>query len=77
MILALVLVAIIVASSLVLYENSVLNPAGSSGSWQRPLENFATGLAADNSKVYVMDINGDLYAFSTQTVLLSGTQMQK
>ena len=61
------LIAVIVVSSLIIYENSVLNPAGSSGSWQRPIENFATGLAADNDKVYVTDIFGTVSAYTTQS----------
>ena len=61
------LIAIIVATSLVIYENSVVSPSGSSGSWQRPLENFATGLASDNDKVYVMDNFGTVSTYSTQS----------
>ncbi len=41
--------------------------SGSSGSWQRPLENFATGLASDNDKVYVLDVSGNMDAFSAKT----------
>lgn len=67
LIVAIGLIAIIIASSLIIYENSVLNPAGSSGSWQRPIENFATGLAADNDKVYVMDNFGTVSAYTTQS----------
>lgn len=67
LILAISLITIIVASSLIIYENDVLTPAGSSGSWQRLLENFATGLAADSDKVYVMGISGNIDAFSIQT----------
>ncbi len=55
-----------IASALII-ENGAQNPAGSNGSWQRPLENFATGLVADNDRVYVMDINGVISAFSMQT----------
>ena len=44
------LVAIIVISSLVIYENSALNPAGSSIQWQRPIENFATALSDNKAK---------------------------
>ena len=57
-------ITIIVTSSLIIYENGVLNPTKLSGSWQRPLENFATGLVSDNDKVYVLDISGNIEAFS-------------
>ncbi len=67
LVLAIGLVAIIVASSLIIYESGVLNPAGSSGSWQRTLENFATGLVADNDKVYIMDNFGTVSAYTTQS----------
>jgi outer membrane protein assembly factor BamB len=59
------LAAIIVVSSLIIYENE--NPGASTGSWQRPIQNFATSIAADNDNVYVMDIFGNVQAFSTQT----------
>lgn len=61
------LAAIIVVSSLAIYGNSILNPVSSGGSWRRPIENFATGLAADNDKVYVMDIFGTVSAYTTQS----------
>jgi outer membrane protein assembly factor BamB len=61
------LATIIIVSSLLIYTNSTFNPTGSSSSWQRPIENFATGIAADDSKIYVMDINGNVGAYSTQT----------
>ena len=60
---ALCLAIIAVVSLLIVYEDS----AGFNGSWQRPLQNFATGMAADSNLVYVMDISGNVYAFSTQT----------
>jgi hypothetical protein len=63
---AIVLVAVVVVSALTIYAVTVFNPFGSSGSWQRPLKNFATGLTADNTKVYVGDIFGNVAAFSTQ-----------
>jgi outer membrane protein assembly factor BamB len=67
LIIAIGLIAVLAVSSLIIYENGVLNPAGSNGSWQRPIENFATGLAADNDKVYVTDIFGTVSAYTTQS----------
>jgi outer membrane protein assembly factor BamB len=61
------LVVITVASSLIIYENGLLNPAGSSIAWQRAIDNFATGLVADNDKVYVLDNFGTVSAFTTQS----------
>jgi len=67
LVLTIVLVAAIVVSLLVIYENSVLNPAGSSFAWQRPIENFATGIAADKDNVFTMDISGNVKYYETQT----------
>jgi outer membrane protein assembly factor BamB len=64
--LAISITAVVLVSSLLVYANINLNPAGSQTGWQRPIENFATGLAADNSQVYVGDIFGNVGAFSTQ-----------
>jgi hypothetical protein len=74
LIIAIGLFAVLAVSSLIIYENDVLNPAGSNGSWQRPIENFATGLAADNYKVYITDLFGTVSAYTTQSGSLSGTQ---
>lgn len=64
---AIVLAAVVVVSSLAIYWYMALNPLGSNGAWQRPLQNFATGLVADNNEVYVSDIFGNVNAFSAQT----------
>lgn len=63
------LVAAVVVSSLAIYGYVALNPSGSNGSWQRPLQNFATGLVADSNKVYVSDIFGNVAAYSALTGL--------
>jgi outer membrane protein assembly factor BamB len=67
LIIAIGLIAIIAASSLIIYENGVLNPEGSRVLWQRPIENFATALAADTGKVFTMDISGNVNCFVIQT----------
>lgn len=67
LIVAIGLIAVIVVSSLVIYGNSVLNPAGSRVLWQRNIENFATGLAVDNGKVFTMDISGNVNCYDIQT----------
>ena len=54
-------------SSLIIYENGVLNPAGSNVLWQRNIENFATALATDNGKVFKMDISGNVNCYDNQT----------
>jgi outer membrane protein assembly factor BamB len=60
------LIAVIVASSLIIYQNSVLTPQGSGVVWKRPIENFATGLAADTGKVFTMDISGNVNCYDIQ-----------
>lgn len=65
--LAIVSVAVIAVSSLVIYQNVALNPAGSKISWQRSVENFATGLASDNGKVFTIDIWGTVNCYDSQT----------
>ena len=67
LVVAIGLIAVIAVSSLVIYEDRVFNPAGSSRFWQRPIENFATGLTADNDKVYVTDLFGTVSAYTTQS----------
>jgi outer membrane protein assembly factor BamB len=67
MALAVGLVAVIAVSSLLIYENSALNPAGSSVSWQHPIENFATALTTDAGNVFTMDINGNVNSYSART----------
>jgi outer membrane protein assembly factor BamB len=65
------LILVVVAASLaVLYENGFL--AGSTEPepailWQRGIENFATGLAANNGKVYTIDIWGNINCYEAQT----------
>ena len=60
------LIAVIVASSLIIYENGVLTPQGSSVVWQRSIENFATGLAVADGKVFTMDISGNVNCYDIQ-----------
>ncbi len=60
------LIAVLVAASLIIYENSILNPEGSRVLWQRPIENFATGLAAADGKVFTLDISGNVDSYDTQ-----------
>lgn len=67
LIIGIALAAIIIVSSLTIYANNILNPPASNSSWQRPLENFATSIATDDSKVYTLDIFGNIAAFSTQS----------
>jgi FOG: WD40-like repeat len=67
LVLVIALVAAIAISSLAIYGYMALNPSGSNGSWQWPLQNFATGIVADNNNVYVGDIFGNVAAFSAQS----------
>lgn len=64
---AIVLVAVVLVSSLAIYGYMALNLSRSNGAWQRPLQNFATGLVADDNNVYASDVFGNVYSFSTQT----------
>ncbi len=63
-----ILVAIIVVSSLILYETGFLGNqspnVSSSAPWQHPIENFATGLAADSGKVFTIDISGNIACYN-------------
>lgn len=61
------LIAVIAVSTLIIYENGVLNPEGSNVLWQRNIENFATALATDNGKVFTMDISGNVNCYDNQT----------
>ncbi len=61
------LIAIIAVSSLIIYENSLLNPEGSAVAWQRNIQNFATALAVDDGKVFIMDISGNVNCYDNQT----------
>jgi outer membrane protein assembly factor BamB len=61
------LVAIIVVLSLVVYENSLLNPEGSRVVWQHNIQNFATSLAVDDDKFFTMDISGNVNCYDAQT----------
>jgi outer membrane protein assembly factor BamB len=59
------LISIIVVSSLVIYE---LTLTRSSILWQRPVENFAVSLAADDGKVFVLDVTaGVVNCFDSQS----------
>jgi outer membrane protein assembly factor BamB len=61
------LIPVIVASLLVFYENSVLNPEGSHVAWQRNIPNFATVIATDDGKVFTMDISGNVNCYDSQS----------
>jgi len=65
------LIAIIVASSLIVYENGLFTPQElqlpTSPPWQRPIENFATGIAAADGKVFTIDIWGNINCYDAQS----------
>ena len=61
------LIAVIVVSTLIIYEHGVITPEGSNVLWQRNIENFATALATDNGKVFTMDIYGNVNCYDNQT----------
>jgi outer membrane protein assembly factor BamB len=61
------LIAAIVASSLVINEDSVLNLKGSQMAWQRNILNFATAIATSDGKVFTMDISGNVSCYSSQS----------
>ena len=73
-----VLVAVIVVASLVIYENWVLNPSDTiiqTGSWQRPIQNFATTLTCADGKVFTTDgqYNVNCYDAKTGRSIWNGT----
>lgn len=61
------LITVMVVMSLLIYQHATINPAGSSVAWQLPIENFATALAADDGKVFTMDISGNVNCYDAQT----------
>ena len=60
------LIAVIVASSIVIYEGSIFK-SSVPVAWQRPIENLATttGLAADDGKVFTVDESGNLDCYDS------------
>ncbi len=67
LIIAIGLIAVIAVSSLIIYENNVLNPTGSQVAWQHKIQNFATALATDDGKVFTMDISGNVNCYDSQS----------
>jgi outer membrane protein assembly factor BamB len=67
LLIALGLSAIIISSSLAIYENSILNPDGSHAAWERSIPNFATALTTDDDKVFTMDISDNVNAYDQKT----------
>jgi len=67
LIVAVLIVVVVVASLAVLYENGFLSPQGSRVLWQRDLENFATGLAAADGKVFTIDVWGNISCYDAQS----------
>jgi outer membrane protein assembly factor BamB len=59
------IVVVAVASLIVLYENELLTPTRIL--WQRDIENFATGLAAADGKVFTIDIWGNVSCYEAQS----------
>jgi outer membrane protein assembly factor BamB len=63
---AVVLIVVVVAALLaVSYENGLLTPTRIL--WQRDIENFATGLAAADGKVFTIDIWGKISCYEAQS----------
>jgi hypothetical protein len=64
------LLVVVAASLAVLYENGFLTdstePESTGILWQRDIENFATGLAAADGKVYTIDIFGEINSYEVQ-----------
>lgn len=70
-ILAISLISIVVASSIVAYELSLKSQNISLGAspkvlWQRPIANFASSLAVDDGKVFTTDNLGNVSCFDSQ-----------
>jgi outer membrane protein assembly factor BamB len=65
------LIVVVVAASLaVLYENGFLTDSTEPEPtilWQRDIENFASGLAAADEKVYTIDIWGNICCYEAET----------
>ena len=61
------LLVVVAASLAVLHENGLLAPRGSRILWQRDIENFASGLAAADGKVYTIDIWGNICCYEAET----------
>jgi len=73
------LISIILVSSLIAYELGFIKSSGpsanSSGAlWQRPIENFANSLAADDGKVFTTDNFDNLNCFDSQNGNPFGTE---
>lgn len=65
--LAIVLVAVVLLSAFTIYAITVFNPFQASGSWQRPIEHFATTLASADGKVFLTDAQGNVECFDAGT----------
>jgi outer membrane protein assembly factor BamB len=63
----LIIVIVVAASLAVLYENGFLTPQGSRVLWQRDIEQFATGVAAADGKVFTIDIWGNISCYDAAT----------
>jgi outer membrane protein assembly factor BamB len=60
------LIAIIVVSSVIVYELGLMRSSSpSSILWQRPIENSATALAVDDGKVFMTDDHGKILCFDS------------
>jgi outer membrane protein assembly factor BamB len=67
LVVAVLIVVVVVASLAVLYESGFLSPQGSRVLWQRDIENFATGLAAADGKVFTIDVWGNISCYDAQS----------
>jgi outer membrane protein assembly factor BamB len=66
-IVAILIAVMVVASLAVLYESGFFSPQGSRVLWQRDIEQFATGLAAADGKVFTIDVSGNVNCYDSQT----------
>ena len=60
------LILIILVSSFIVYNLSVPSGTSSGALWQRPIENFAGSIAADDGKVFTADNFENLNCFDSQ-----------
>jgi len=62
------LIAIIVVSSVIVYELGLMRSNNPSAVlWQNPIEHFATFIAVDDGKVFMTDDTGNVRCFDSQT----------
>jgi outer membrane protein assembly factor BamB len=61
------IVVVLVASLAVFYESGFLSPQGSRVLWSRDIEQFATGLAGADGKVFTIDVSGNVNCYDSQT----------